>query len=135
MKMSEILSNVLDNAQVDFMMKLTLSEEDKKEFQMMRFEELVKRDLHELLIASASAYHTISDRDLSAYVKGAAHRYGRLPALISIAGIVVNGDERIARYQREIFLYRQVIFRIQREFARRAKARDAADPFPHAVPY
>lgn len=40
-----------------------------------------------------------------------------------------------ARYQREIFLYRQVIFRIQREFARRAKARDAADPFPHAVPY
>lgn len=135
MKMPEISSNAPDNAQVDFMMGLPLSEEDKKEFQMMRFEELVKRDLHELLIAGASAYHTISDRDLSAYVKGAAHRYGRLPALICLAGIVVNGDERVARYQREIFLYRQVIFRIQREFARRAKAKYAADSCPHAVLY
>lgn len=101
----------------------------------MRFEVLVKRDLHELLITSASDYHKISDDDLLAYVKGAAHRYNRLSALISLAGIVVNGDERVARYQREIFLYRQVIFRIQRELARRAKARYAADPFPHAVPY
>lgn len=118
-----------------FTMGLSLSEEDKKEFQMMRFEVLVKRDLHELLIAGASDYHKISDDDLLAYVKGAAHRYGRLPALISLADIVVNGDERAARYQREIFLYRQVIFRIQRELARRAKARYAADPFPHAVDY
>lgn len=116
-------------------MKPSLSEEDRKEFQMMRFEELVKRDLHELLIAGASAYHTISDEDLSAYVKGAAHRYGRLPALIDLAGFFANGDERVARYRREMFLYTQVIFRIQREFARRVKARDAADPFPHAVPY
>lgn len=115
-------------------MRLPLSEEDKKEFQMMCFEALVKRDLHELLIAGANAYHTISDEDLLAYAKGAAHRYGRLPALISLAGIVVNGDERVARYQREIFLYRQVFFRIQRERARRAKARYAADPFPHAAP-
>lgn len=76
----------------------------------MRFEVLVKRDLHELLITSASDYHKISDDDLLAYVKGAAHRYNRLPALISLAGIVVNGDERVARYQREIFLYRQIIF-------------------------
>lgn len=133
--MSEILSNVLDDTSPGFTMRLSLSEEDKKEFQMMRFEALVKRDLHELLIASANAYHTISDKDLLAYVKGAAHRYGRLPALISLVGIVVNGDERVARYQREIFLYRQVIFRIQRELARRAKARYAADPFPHTVPY
>lgn len=53
--MSEILSNVLDGTSRGFTMGLTLSEEDKKEFQIMRFEMLVKRDLHELLIASASA--------------------------------------------------------------------------------
>ena len=104
-------------------MRLSLSEEDKKEFQMIRFEKLVERDLHWLLIASASSYHTISEKDLLAYVKGAAHRYGRLPVLVSLAGFVVNGDERIARYQREIFLYRQVIFRIQRELARRGQGK------------
>lgn len=50
--MSEILSNVLDNASPGFTMRLSLSEEDKKEFQMIRFEKLVERDLHWLLIAS-----------------------------------------------------------------------------------
>lgn len=75
------------------------------------------------------------DDDLLAYVKGAAHKFNRLLALIYLADVVANSDERIARYQREIFLYRQVIFRIQRELARRAKAKYAADPFPHAVPY
>lgn len=135
MQMSEVLSNVLDGTFPSFTTRLPLSEEDKREFQMMRFEMLVKRDLHELLVMGSSEYHTIADDDLLAYAKGAAHRYERLPALISLAGIVVNGDERVARYQREIFLYRQVLFRIQRERARRAKARYAADPFPHAVPY
>lgn len=96
-----------------------LSEEDKKEFQMMRFETLIKRDLHALLIASASAYHIISDKDLFEYLKGAAHRCARLPALMEIAHLMVDYDERAARYRREMFLYRQVIFRIQRERARR----------------
>lgn len=87
-----------------------LSEEDKKEFQMMRLEILVKRDLHALLIASASAYHNIPDKDLFGYLNGAA------------------------RYRREMSLYYQVICRLRRECMRRAKARYAADPFPHAVP-
>ena len=45
MQMSEILSNVLDDTLPGFTIRLPLSEEDKKEFQMMRFEVLVKREL------------------------------------------------------------------------------------------
>ena len=119
MQMSEILSSVLNNASAISTMNLSLSEEDKKEFQMIRFEKLVERDLHNLLIAGASEYHTIADDDLLAYVKGAAHRYERLPALVCLAAVMINGDKRIARYRREMFLYHQVILRIQRERTRR----------------
>ena len=94
--------------------------------------------MRELLTASASDYHAISDEVLTAYVKGAAYRFSRLSVLICTAHVMVNGDKRAARYQREIFLYYQVICRIQRERARRmiaevdAKTQD--EPYTHAVP-
>lgn len=119
MQMSKILSNVLANA----------SERDKSRVVPEDNEELLNIYLPALLIADESTYHMISDDDLMKYLNGAVQRFQHLQALRA-----ADGDGRNERYLREMRRCNQVICRLRREYMRRAKARYAADPFPHVVP-
>lgn len=79
--------------------------------------------MRELLIASASAYRTIDDSLLKVYLKGAVLRFKHLQALCALALCAADEDGRFERYTREMRRCNQVICRIRRERARRAKAR------------
>lgn len=132
--MSGILSNALDSASTVYEEPIPLSEVEKTLIQKMDDEKVFKRDMRALLIASASAYCTIDDELLSVYMKGGVFRFKHLQVLRALACCTADEDGRFERYTREMRRCNQVICRIQRERARRAKARYATDPFPHAVP-
>lgn len=110
--MSGILSNVLDGASTVY-----------KEYN----EKVFKRDVHELLIASASSYRTIDDGLLEAYADGAVFRLKHLQVLRVLACCAADEDVRFERYTREMLRCLQVVCRLRRERLRRVKARRATD--------
>lgn len=135
-QMSEILSNALDRRfNCLYKESIPLSDDDKAFIQKLDDEKVFKRDMREILIASVSAYRTIDDGLLVSYLKGAVFRFKHLQVLRALAYCMADEDNRFERYTREMRRCNQSICRIQRELARRAKARYAADPFPYATPY
>lgn len=86
-------------------------------------EKVFMRDVHALLIASAGEYRTISGDLLRVYLKGAVIRFRHLQALRALALCAAEEDGRFERYTREMRRCNQVVCRIRRERARRAKAR------------
>lgn len=121
--MSGILFNVLDGASTVYKESIPLSSDEKALIQKLDDENVFKRDMRELLIASASAYRTIDDLLLKVYLKGAVFRFKHLQALRALALCAADEDGRFERYTREMRRCNQVICRIRRERARRAKAR------------
>jgi hypothetical protein len=117
--MSEVLSDALDNATTVYKERLPLSADDKVRIQHYDDEKFLKRDMGALLIARASAYHTIDDQDLLTYLKGAVYRFKHLQALRVLACCAADEDGRFERYTREMRRCNQVICRIQRERTRR----------------
>lgn len=134
MQMSGILSNALDGASTVYKDFISLSGYEKALIQKLNDEKVFKRDMRALLIASASAYRKIDDEFLETYLKGAVNRFKHLQALRALACCAGDEDGRFERYTSEMHRCNQVICRLRRECMRRAKARYAADPFPHAVP-
>ena len=123
--MFKILSDALAKASVDFTMRFP-SERDKFRVVPEDDEELLKRDLPALLIASESVYHMISDDDLLKYLKAAVRRFRHLQMLRALAYCAVDEDEHLERYLREMRRCNEIICRIQRERARRIIAEDDA---------
>lgn len=133
MQMSGTLSNVLDGASTVYKEFIPLSDDEKALIQKMD-EKVFKRDMRELLIASASVYRKVDDGLLEAYLRGAVNRFKHLQVLRALACCAGDEDGRFERYTREMRRCNQAICRIRRECAKRAKARYATDPFPHSVP-
>lgn len=125
--MSGILSNVLDGASTVYKESIPLSADDKARIQREDNEKVFKRDVHELLIASASSYRTIDDGLLEAYADGAVFRFKHLQVLRFLACCAADEDGSFERYTRETLRYLQVVCRLQREHLRRVKARRATD--------
>lgn len=134
MKCHETIADIVYRVPSGFTMRLPASTYDKARSQLEDNELLLNRDLPALLIADESAYHMIPDDDLLKYMKGAVRRFRHLQVLRALACCAADEDGRFERYTRGMRRCNQVICRLQREFARRAKARYATDPFPHAVP-
>lgn len=132
--MSKILSNVPDGATTAYKGSIPLSGYERALIRKLDDEKVFKRDMRALLIASASAYRKVDDARLETYLKGAVNRFKHLQVLRALACCAGDGDGRFERYTREMRRCNQAVCRIRRERARRAKARYAADPFPHAVP-
>ena len=119
--MSEILSNALDNASVDFTMRLSSSERDKACMRTLDAEHLFIRDMRELLIMPAACYCGFTDDALYRYLKGAVRRFRHLQGLRALAYCAADEDGRFESYTREMRQCNQVICRIRREFARRGE--------------
>lgn len=98
-----------------------LSNWEKDQIRSEYYEKYFKRDMFALLIGRASAYHTLTDVELSAYRKGAFYRYKHLQALRILAFCAADSDARIDRYTREMRQCNQVLCRIQRERIRRGE--------------
>lgn len=98
----------------------TLSSYEKELIQNKDDEKVFKRDMREILIASARSYHTIDDGLLSAYLNGAVYLFKRL----QISRVLAAGDDgSFERYTRETRRCNEAICRIQRERLRRMYAR------------
>ena len=117
--MSEILSNVLDNASVESVVWLSTPELDKAHLKVIDDEEFFKQGMCVLLVMPVISYCRITDDALTKYLKGAVCRFKHLQALRALAFCAADSDERIDRYTREMRGCNQVICRIQRERARR----------------
>lgn len=116
MQMSEVLSNVLDSVSVEDSVWIPASESDKARMRRVDDENFLKHDMRLLLVAPVISYCGITDEALYKYLKGAVRRFQHLQALRA-----ADEDER---YLREMRRCNQVICRIRREFARRARVKD-----------
>ena len=120
MKMSEILSNLFDDALTVYEEPLPLSTYDEKRVRLEHVGKVVKRDMYDLLTMSAVVYRVFfSDEDLLGLLKGAAYRFRKVQCLRALAVCAADSDERIDRYTREMHQCNQVICRIQRERRKR----------------
>lgn len=123
--MSEILSNVLDNASVESAVWLSTPELYKDHMKLIDDDEqFFKQGMSVLLVMPVISYCRITDDALIKYLKGAVHRFKHLQALRALAFCAADSDERIDRYTREMRQCNQAICRIRREFARRALVKD-----------
>lgn len=126
--MSEILSNVLDNATVESAVRLSTPELDKAHMKAMDDEQFFKQGVGALLAMPVASYCGIADDDLIKYLKGALHRFKHLQALRALAFCAADSDERIDRYTREMRRCNQAICRIRRERMRRVIVEVDANP-------
>lgn len=120
--MSEIISNVFDNASVESAVRLSTPDLDKAHMKLIDDEQFFKQGMSALLVMPVISYCRITDDALIKYLKGAVYRFKHLQALRALAICAADSDERIDRYTREMRRCNQAICRIRRERRRRIVA-------------